>query len=229
MWSMIKQRDPIWYIDATGGVHVKINGQKATFLYSIVCHDVQRKQIIPVFEFITTSHTSESIAKYITYGISRINQNPGTDKVFSLAPIIVMDFSYAIINGVLNSCNNCSLTKYIDYCYNLLKKNDFTNYMPTHIYLCSTHFLKSMIKKTKLYRNKENGYLINTFIFSFSLIQNAITMDEVENNFLNVVNLFNSKYKNQTVEYSLAALRTEIINRELHRINVNNISTKVNF
>ena len=86
-----------------------------------------------------------------------------------------------------------------------------------------------MIKKTKLYRNKENGYLINTFIFSFSLIQNAITMDEVENNFLNVVNLFNSKYKNQTVEYSLAALRTEIINRELHRINVNNISTKVNF
>ncbi len=91
MWDEIKLKNPIWHIDATGNIHKKLNQQKAPFLYSTVSHDRERKQIIPVFEFITTVHTSESIAKHLKYAIERIEQ-VGTKKPFLIAPIIVMDF-----------------------------------------------------------------------------------------------------------------------------------------
>ena len=229
MWSIVKNKNPVWYFDATGSIHTKVNGQKAIFLYSAVCHDTVKKQIIPVFEFITTNHTGESIGKYISFAISKISQNIGSDKNFSIAPIIVTDFSFALINGAMNAINKCSLTYYIQYCYNLLVNGDNLINMTTHLYLCSTHFLKSMIKKVKRFKMKDNGWIINTFIYSFSLIQNSITMEEVENNMINFYNLFNSKYKNESVMYSKEALRTEIINRDLNRINVNNISTKVSY
>ena len=43
MWSVIKVSNPVWFVDATGGVHSKVNGQKAPFLYSAVCHDEKKK------------------------------------------------------------------------------------------------------------------------------------------------------------------------------------------
>ena len=149
MWDEIKLKNPIWHIDATGSIHKHLNGQKAPFLYSAVCHDRVKKQIIPVFEFITTVHTAESIAKHLTFAIARIEQN-GTKNPFSVAPIIVMDFSFAIINAVLMSINKCTLTEFIKYSYDLivLEKKDLKLFK-TIVYLCSTHFLKSAIKKTK--------------------------------------------------------------------------------
>ena len=149
MWDEIKLKNPIWHIDATGSIHKKLNQQKAPFLYSTVSHDRVKKQIIPVFEFITTVHTSESIAKHLKYAIERIEQ-VGTKKPFLIAPIIVMDFSFAIINAVMATINKHTLTEYIQYCFDLLimdKKNLKT--IKTIVYLCSTHFLKSIIKKTK--------------------------------------------------------------------------------
>ncbi len=226
MWNIIKLKNPIWYIDATGSIHKKLNCQKAPFLYSAVCNDINKKQTISVFEFVTTSHTSESISKFITFAVNRIQQNPGKIQQFSLAPIVVMDFSFAILNGVLNSINKCSLTEYIQFCYELIfnKKTDLKMY-PTFVYLCSTHFLKNIIKKTKPFKSSVNQDVINQLIFGFTLIQNSITQQEIENNMINIYNIFNNKYLDQTVVYSLKALRTELINRDLHRVNIQNISS----
>ena len=165
MWNVIKKKNPIWYIDATGSVHRKVNSQKAVFLYSTVCHDKQRKQIIPVFEFITTVHTAESLSKFITFAVSRIDQNNLLNKEISVAPIVVMDFSYAIVNAVLNSINKCSLTKYVDNCFNVLTEIHQGEIMRTHVYLCSTDFLKSMIKKSKQFSNSASKLTITTFNF----------------------------------------------------------------
>jgi hypothetical protein len=166
MWNIIKLKNPVWYIDATGSIHKKLNFQKAPFLYSAVCNDIKNKQTISVFEFVTTSHTSESISKFITFAVNRIKQNPGKMQLFSLAPIVVMDFSFAILNGVLNSINKCSLTEYIQFCYELIfnNKTDLKMY-PTFVYLCSTHFLKNIIKKTKPFKSLVNQDVINQLIF----------------------------------------------------------------
>jgi hypothetical protein len=96
---------------------------------------------------------------------------------------------------------------------------------PTFVYLCSTHFLKNIIKKTKPFKSSVNQDVINQLIFGFTLIQNSITQQEIENNMINIYNIFNNKYLDQTVVYSLKALRTELINRDLHRVNIQNISS----
>ncbi len=44
MWNIIKLKNPAWYIDATGDVHQKINGQKEIFIYRTVCHDENKKK-----------------------------------------------------------------------------------------------------------------------------------------------------------------------------------------
>ncbi len=204
----------------------KIKLPESSILYSAVCNDINNKQTISVFEFVTTLHTSESISKFITFAVNRIQQNPGKIQQFSLAPIVVMDFSFAILNGVLNSINKCSLTEYIQFCYELIfnKKTDLKMY-PTFVYLCSTHFLKNIIKKTKPFKSSVNQDVINQLIFGFTLLQNSITQQEIENNMINIYNIFNNKYLDQTVVYSLKALRTELINRDLHRVNIQNISS----
>ena len=160
MWSVIKVSNPVWFVDATGGVHSKVNGQKAPFLYSAVCHDEKKKQIIPVFEFISTEHTGESIAKYMTFAISRIVQNTKSNEPFSVAPVIVCDFSFALINGILKSVNHITLTDYIKYCFDILFQGNNSLYMRTHIYLCSTHFLKSMIKKVREWGSNSLGKMM---------------------------------------------------------------------
>ena len=60
--------------------------------------------------------------------------------------------SWALINSVLR---NCSVLEYL----NMIFKNDtalFVEKINVKIYLCSTHFLKNMIKKAKfeLIRNQ---------------------------------------------------------------------------
>ena len=63
MWHQIQSKSPIWYFDATGGLTKSIAGQKDPNLYSMVCHDPITNQTIPVFEFVTTSHTSCNILR----------------------------------------------------------------------------------------------------------------------------------------------------------------------
>jgi hypothetical protein len=140
MWNIIKLKNPVWYIDATGGVHQKINGQKEIFIYRTVCHDENQKKIIPVFDFLTTCHTGENLAKYLRYAVARIEQNFSKNSPLIVPPIIVMDFSYAIVNSILESINKCSLTEYLSYCSNVLVKENELLSKQTHIYLCSTHF-----------------------------------------------------------------------------------------
>ncbi len=122
--------------------------------------------------------------------------------------------------------NKHTLTEYIQYCFDLLimdKKNLKT--IKTIVYLCSTHFLKSIIKKTKPLFNSAGKIVINQFLFGFTLVQNSITMNEIENHLVNLYNIFNNKYLDKRVEYSLAAIKTEIINRDLHRVNVNDVTS----
>ncbi len=91
MWNTIKLLNPVWYIDATGGVHQKINVQKEIFTYRTVCHDENQKKIIPDFDFLTTCHTSENLAKYLRYAVARIEQNFSKNSPLIVPPIIVMD------------------------------------------------------------------------------------------------------------------------------------------
>ncbi len=51
MWEIIQQENPIWYIDATGSILKGRPSKSQILLYSIVCYDRTRKNLIQVAEF----------------------------------------------------------------------------------------------------------------------------------------------------------------------------------
>lgn len=235
MWQLIKKQNPVWYLDATGNIHKNVNSQNRLLFYTAVMHDIVNKQIIPFFDFISSSHTVFSITKYLNCAKNILSKITTLNLI---APVIVCDFSWPLINSALLSFNNCTMNYYLKYTFSLLYKdnsnakviemnndNSFKN-CNTYLYLCSTHFLKSMIKKSKYYERKIEKTVINTFIFAFSLIQNSITVDQIENYMINVYNIFQNKYLDKTVTYSLEVLKTELINRDLNKINVHLIENE---
>jgi hypothetical protein len=74
-----------------------------------------------------------------------------------IAPIIVTDNSWAIIGAVLRAFNNMDAAHYLDWCYKVLftfandkdTLNQCRSLVSTRIVLCSTHFLKNLIKELK--------------------------------------------------------------------------------
>lgn len=142
--------NPIWYFDATGSVICDILGEKTPLLYSMVCHDTETKTILPVFEFITTSHSEDSLAKFLSSLRRRLRREIPSQKYFSLAPIVVMDFSWASINSVLDAFNLCNIDQYIRWSFDVLfKRGHVTEAIKVIIYLCSTHMLKLTSNKVK--------------------------------------------------------------------------------
>ena len=65
----------------------------------MVCHDPINNQIIPVFEFLTTSHTSCNIATFLIKANFLLDQERKRDTI-SIARVIVVDQSWAMINSI---------------------------------------------------------------------------------------------------------------------------------
>ena len=68
----------VWYFDATGGIHKPIK-DKTIYFYSIACHDKERdkRNITPVAEFFTSSHTSDNISIYLSEIQNLISKHTG--------------------------------------------------------------------------------------------------------------------------------------------------------
>lgn len=185
-------------------------------------HDELMKCILPLAEFISTAHDQVSISRYLTSIKSKLEVNR-----IKLAKFLVVDMSWALINAVLLSFNNCNLPNYINWCYYMIfktKEKDLTRVMKTRIFLCSTHFLKNIIKHSK--KIDCTTAIRKTFIFMFSLVQNALTINEIEYYLINIHNVFNSKYFDPTVAFSLKCLGDYIKKRNLNNLETDDTYSK---
>lgn len=199
----------MWYFDATGTIHKNIANEKKPFYYSIVIHDVKKKAFFPFSEFVTTAQDQITISKYLGLIKNKINKEMYPD-------IVVVDQSWALINSILLTFNNCNVTEYLKFCFQRLFLKDSFNVskeFAVKIYLCSTHQLHNVINKTKKIKVEYN--IRNLFIFMFTLIQNSVTIIEVENYLINIYNVFNNPNFDTTVSYSLNLLQSVIKNRKL--------------
>ena len=175
MWKIVRNVNPIWFFDATGNIHRDINRQKKPFFYSLVCHDTNVKSIIPVAEFLSTANDQNTITKYLSEILTIFQKSTTRDL---LPNIIVTDHSWALINSVLKCFNSCDINLYINWCYEqIVRKNTESDSPKVILYLCSTHFLKNMIKKSNQAVGKKNG---KAFIFMFVLIQNSIKIEQID-------------------------------------------------
>ena len=166
----------MWYFDATGKI-IRNVGNTCTYLYSIVMHDDVNRKIIPAAEFCTNSHNVSNISKYLLVIKREMN----------VAPFIVVDESWALINSIMNTFNGCSALAYINWTWDVIHNQFVFNVdlhltIKTRLFLCHTHFFKNIIRKTnKVIKDKrpKNSRLIKTvFQYTFTLLQNSVTLDE---------------------------------------------------
>ena len=188
----MKEVNSIWFFDATGNIHRDINRQKKPFFYSIVCHDTNEKSILPVAEFLTTANDQITICKYLSD--IKASFHKISLKKF-LPKIIVTDNSWALINSVSISFNNCDISCYINWCFKQTFDDSFDSNSYVILYLCSTHYLKNMIQKTKKITNIPNN-VKKSFIFMFALIQNAIEIGQINLYLMNIHTIFSNEKLN---------------------------------
>ncbi len=91
--------------------------------------------------------------------------------------------------------------------------------MSTRVYICAVHFLKTIIKKIRKYKDDKKNLLFKMFVYSFTLIQNCINLDQMIVFLKNVHNIFCNKFLDQTVLFSIAVVRDELKTRGLNNLN----------
>jgi hypothetical protein len=224
MWSIVQKRNPIWYFDSTGSIIKKIDKQKNPFLYSFVCHDTDNMTIFPVADFVTTSHTSLNISCFI-FRIKKIFDSQALHTF--LPQTIVTDFSWALINSVMDAINNCSLSDYLELCFDAIFNNKNLN--KTKLCLCAAHFLKMVIRKLK--NQKCGDSTKKCFTFCFTLLQNSLTLEEFENHLKDVYIVFNSKKRNNLLVESSLRLKKALLFRNISKLsdltNIKDVSDPV--
>jgi hypothetical protein len=154
MWLIIQQTNPIWYFDGTSNINKKLPLQKDPHFFSMICHDKQNRQLIPLFEFVTTDHTQFSLNIYLQKAKNLMKETNSFPKnSFLIAPIIVVDFSWAMINSINNAFNNCSSLQYLQWTFEvLINKNtspEFLKIMKTRVYICSFSYSQNYYQKSE--------------------------------------------------------------------------------
>ena len=223
MWTAIQKVKPIWFFDATGSIIKTIDKQKRPYLYSIVMHDPETKTVVSLADFITTSHTSINICKFLFMIMHDLKDNMSKAKgIRAIAPFVVTDHSMTLINAVIQTFNGCSILEYLHYTYELIfngkNKESIEKILPTRLQICAVHFLKIIIKKAKLITKLEK--LRHAFVFSFTLLQNATSIQEFKRYLIHIHNLFMQPKFNGACAVSLSIIGNELRNRQLYN-NVN--------
>ena len=174
---------------------------------------MNNSSIIPLAEFLTTANDQTNVTK-ILLSIKNLLSEFKKDLFPS---VIVVDHSYCLINSIMLSFNGCHLSVYLNWCYDMIFKkpsdSEFMNLIKVKVYLCSTHFLKNIIKQTKTINANEN--VKKGFIFMFTLLQNSLTYKQFDSYLMNMHNIFNNQYLDESVFISLQFISNELRVRNL--------------
>ena len=92
MWTQIKNRNPIWYFDASGSIMKDVEN-KRVFIYSLVCYDEENANVIPVSEFLTNEQTQSIIKLFLFMFKNILKNNIKVANSLIWAPIVVTDCS----------------------------------------------------------------------------------------------------------------------------------------
>lgn len=108
IWNKIQKHYPVWHLDATGSIINDIQNQSPPFLFSLIMRDPKTETILPIYDFISTSHNSLTVSKYLMTFKKKIEMVAPTGSL-KIAPIIVVDFSWPFINSILEIFSSCTI------------------------------------------------------------------------------------------------------------------------
>jgi hypothetical protein len=166
-----------------------------------VSHDKLNKTIIPIGEFISTAHDTQTISNFLL----SIKFNIQNSEADSSIRVVVTDFSWVLMKSIILIFNGCNIITYLHRCYDHLYglENNIITIKTIHIH-CSVHTLKNVIRKAK--KTIATPQARKVFIFCFSLLQSCVQTAEFEAVLINIYNLFNQKYETKSTLSSLAYL-----------------------
>ncbi len=140
--------------------------------------------------------------------------------------VVVTDQSFAIINSLVETFNNCTISQYLEWSFDLIfercKKAFLNSSMPVSLYLCATHFLKNIIIKTneilklkKTYKafDQETSIKVKIkelFISNFTLLQNSVNITDFNNSLRDLYYIFSSKQKDNNFKVSYERITMNI-------------------
>jgi hypothetical protein len=214
MWKVLLKILPIWFFDATGSIIKNIPNQKTSYLYSIVMHDFIKNKIIPFSEFVSTEHSTISISHKLFY-IKKSIDSYSTSDNFMQPKVIVVDFSWALLNSILDVFCNHKIGSYLTYCFQKLVMISNTKELYTIPYICSTHFLRMMFRRAKSLNNCDKN-MVNIFIYVFTLLQNARSLNEFNDFICLAFKIFKTKTNQSFVSSSVSQINYELETRDYH-------------
>ncbi|CAF0843751.1 unnamed protein product [Brachionus calyciflorus] len=217
IWEIVQTRNPVWHFDASGCFLKNIPDQSSPLLYSIVCYDPISRLNIPVADFFACSNDSLSIQ----LNLLRVKKSFQNYEKFKCPSVIVSDFSWANINGLLRAFLNCDIIQYLKISFKKIvdKDDSYDSFLTPKIYLCATHFLKNVIDKVEeKLKNKSKKKFSEKikpgYIFCFSVLQNSITFEEFKKHLEDFFNIFSQPKVNQSLMKSLIRMQISISTRK---------------
>lgn len=91
------------------------------------------------------SKYSSKIKFYVLIYIFILNLG---NEALTIPPLIVVDFSWALINAIIVTFNNCSVVHYLKWAYDVshdyYENYSLNHYMSTRVIICQVHLLKNL-------------------------------------------------------------------------------------
>ena len=133
----------VFHFDATGTVVKDITDQKRILLYSLV----PANAAVSIFDFLSSSHTTETLA-YLLELFQRDVRSANNGKTVQ-PRYVVTDFSFALINAVLQAYNKSTLATYLSVAMRVMRRlqTSATIVSRTYVCLCVAHMLKCLSRK----------------------------------------------------------------------------------
>jgi hypothetical protein len=174
----------ILHVDSTGGVMRAIKGQKRPFHYSLILNESS----IPVCEFLTTCHRGSWLMSLIDFFL---NHCATINNGKRLRPqIVVVDFSFALINCINLTFNRCNLINYLMQVWKSLTSTPSTFGM-TIVKLCGAHFIKAAANR--LVRVEKSKVIRKAVLVMITVLQRCTTMAEAAEKYQAVFTLLTEK------------------------------------
>ena len=187
-----KYSNRVLYLDATGSVVRKSNNRSPpVFIYSAVfespasgLHPGAEQMALPVFEYITNSHTTLSISWFLSnlkYALAKLE---GGTK--NLPRQVVIDYCWASIHAVLHSLapHSTNLISFLRDKYRIMLKERVSAKAKDGVFklsLCRSHMLHAWTRHKSFGRSNKNRRQQKSVLIRGALMMgNAKTLTEAE-------------------------------------------------
>lgn len=195
------------YTDATGGiVRPVIGSRKVIFYYALILTykntmtDVSQIAF-PISEMLTERHDIESIKSWLDSTLLFFRNKLNIE--LPIFKRIITDKSFANLNAICESFNNCRFSQYLQDTYNFVTKSlNIERY--TIIHLCCAHLMKNLSDDIKANYSSDNTSKI--IIEIIASVFNIDCYETIQDIWKNVSILLKNEYNTSDVENSLKSI-----------------------